>query len=626
MCGICGVFQFGFPGNTSSQHEQVRKMTRLMERRGPDSEGFWSDIRYSVGFRRLSILDLSEAGQQPMSTIDGRYVLVFNGEVYNFREIRSELEKRGIYFRSTGDAEVVLNALVKWGRASLEKFNGMFALAFYDTVKQKILLARDHAGIKPLYFLQDSKGVVFASQYNQILSHPWAQSREVSQEALSLFLRLGHTPAPYAMLENTHLLEAGSWLTLDADGRREQGRFYQFPTYTEPTLRGQEAFDALDEVLSKAVQRHLISDVPVGVFLSGGIDSPLVLAEATKHSSTILKAFTIGSSDVKLDESQDARQYADELKVNHILRYANEQTALELLDDVVEASTEPTADFSIFPTLLVSQLASKYVKVVLSGDGGDELFWGYPVRFGAVLEQARYYKIPKMLRYGAIATRKLGGYGYATRDVLWPNVGRYYQKKHTIFDEKDLSILFPDLRPIPTKFTLFDFKDTDPDILAQRLRWNEFYLHLATILSKVDRASMHHSLEVRVPLLDKQVIAIAAQINWKTCLDVPNRLGKIPLRNALQKRLTRHTLRKKGFTVPMHQWLSGPLQPLLREKVINRHDVLGQRMNQSHLQKMNEKLLNGDNSQARGLWLLLSLALWDEHHLRPSRLFLANHE
>lgn len=613
MCGICGNYALHRPVDRNQLETVTRHMMTQMARRGPDDDGFWSDGSCAFGFRRLAILDLAPTGHQPMFTADGRYVLIFNGEVYNFTEIKSVLESRGVRFRSTGDAEVVLYALVEWGAAALAQFNGMFALAFYDTQTQQLLLARDHAGIKPLYYLQTPSGLAFASQTNQLLTHPWAKGLPISQEGLSLYLRFGYVPAPFGLLQDTHLLEAGSWLQINREGQITKGRFYEFPAFTPPTLRGTEANEALDEALRRAVARHLISDVPVGVFLSGGIDSPLVAAEATAHSR--LKAFSIGVPDTDLDETRDAQQYAQELAVDHILRQVDEPTLLALLDDVISACVEPTSDYSIFPTLLVSQLAHEHVKVALSGDGGDELFWGYPSRFGAVLAQARYYNLPTWLRYGAIGARRYFGVGEATRDVLWPSIGRYYQKKHTIFLENDLTRLFPQLTPLPASLNLFAYQEVDLDCTAQWMRWNEFHLHLAEILSKVDRASMFHSLEVRVPLLDKEVIAVALQTDWRSCLDVTAKKGKMPLRAALSRRLHHQTTAKKGFTVPMHRWLAGPLQELLQTQVLQRDEFLGQPVNRKHLQVMNESLLAGDSSRAWGLWLLLSLALWEKHHL-----------
>jgi asparagine synthase (glutamine-hydrolysing) len=591
-------------------------MMDAMERRGPDDEGYWSDNEHcALGFRRLAILDLAPTGHQPMTTADGRFVIVFNGEVYNFKDLRVELENLGTSFRSTGDAEVVLYALATWGPAALTKFNGMFALAFYDIAKEELLLARDHAGIKPLYYLTTDKGFVFGSQYDQLLNHPWAQDLKISSAAQALYLRFGYIPAPYAMLERTHMLEAGSWLTVDVNGRQKQGRFYEFPKATKADLFGEEGVEALDHALDSAVARHLVSDVPVGVLLSGGIDSPLIAAKAARHSGLKLKAFTIGVPGSETDESVAAAHYAAELQLEHVVRMADPSMALELLDEVVEACSEPTADYSIFPTIMVSRLARDHVKVVLSGDGGDELFWGYPSRFGSVLDQSRYFSLPRPVRYWHIVARRYLNLGNATREVLWPSIGRLYQKKHTMMAEDGLAFLFPDLPPLPDDFHLFDYKGTDREETAQWLRWNEFQLHLGRILLKVDRASMHNSLEVRVPLLDKDVIDIAVRMDWRSCLDLDQHKGKLPLRQVLRRHVSFQTEAKKGFTVPIYSWLIGPLQGLLQDKVISHQNQLGLEVNQRHLREMNNQLLAGNRNVAWGLWQLLSLALWQERYL-----------
>jgi asparagine synthase (glutamine-hydrolysing) len=398
-------------------------------------------------------------------------------------------------------------------------------------------------------------------------------------------------------------------------GQLTHGRFFEFPSFHDAPLRGEEAYEVLDDTLRRAVARHLVSDVPVGVFLSGGIDSPLVAAEACRQAPGI-KGFTIGVAGSETDESDDARRYAQEMQIEHIVRTVTQDDALGLLDDVVEACSEPSSDFSIFPTLLVSRLARDHVTVALSGDGGDELFWGYPGRFAVTLEQAPYFALPTAVRYGAIAGRRFLGRGKATRETLWPDIGRLYQKKHTLLAEKDLRACIPDLPALPSDLNLFDYHGVEPDATAQWLRWNEFRLHLAGILQKVDRASMHHSLEVRVPLLDREVIDVALRTDWQSCLDVERRYGKIPLRRALGRRLRYQTTAKKGFTVPMHAWLTGPLRALLHDNVLNRTELLGVTLDRPHLQRINSELERGDHTKARGLWLLLSLALWQERHLR----------
>lgn len=618
MCGLVGVIAFA---DTEDLDSSIRPLVAMIARRGPDDEGMWTDgRRCALGFRRLAILDLSPSGHQPMTTEDARYTLVFNGEIYNFREIRAELEALGHRPRSSGDAEVLLLALRQWGRDALRRLNGMFALGFYDAYERRLLLARDHAGIKPLYVAQTSKGVVFGSQYNQLLAHPWCRDAPVDAAGLGLYLRLGFLPTTHGLHRGVGQLQAGQWMQVDAFGLISTGQFFDLPKLSAPTLRGNSAIDALDDALARAVRRHLESDVSVGVLLSGGIDSPLIAAEARRQHGATMPAFTIGVDVPVHDETDDARRYADEIGLTHIVEQISSSDALALLDDVVAASTEPTADYSMFPTLMVSRLARRNVKVVLSGDGGDELFWGYPDRFGSAIAQAPYFGWPRPARYAAIAARRWLRRGAATRDILnFDSLGRLYQRKHTLTAEADLSGIFPTLPGVPPEFRMFQFEGTDPEEAAQWVRWNEFHIHLSRVLAKVDRASMFHSLEVRVPLLDKEVIDVAWRTDWRSCLDLPSRRGKIPLRAVLARRVRHQTTAKKGFTVPMQAWLTGPLRPLVNDLLLEREELLGLPIQRRAIAHLEAKLRAGDGSKAWGLWLLLSLALWERAHARPAR-------
>ena len=611
MCGIAGMF--GSQGMADSPGI-LRRMTDLMARRGPDDEGYWCDKHCALGFRRLAILDLSSAGHQPLLTPDGRHALVFNGEVYNFLELRRELEPTGVTFRSTGDAEVVLHALVRWGRKALARFNGMFALAFYNIPAGKLLLARDPVGIKPLYYLQVGSTLVFGSQYDQLLSHPCSQPREVSQSGLALFLRFGYIPAPFGILKHTHMLEPGSWLEAGTDGSVTRGRYFAFPRCSEPDLSGAAACEAVNATVTAAVKRQMVSDVPVGCFLSGGIDSPLVAANMAKGSAGIIQAFTIGLVDDAADESADACQYARELPVQHVLRHFLPHDVLSLLRDVVSACSEPFADYSIFPTLLACQLAREQVKVVLSGDGGDELFWGYAGRFASVLAVAGQFASSYVVRRGHRLLRRLSGQCQPGRQWVAPTIGDWYRAKHARWFEEQLQAVFECVPPLPPDFTLFDYAGHDPDETAQWLRWNELVGHLTMVLLKVDRASMHHSLEVRVPLLDLDVLVLATRIEWRSCLDLETGMGKRPLRAALARHVRHQTVAKRGFSVPMAHWLRGPLRCRMEEVLLGRRELLGLPFKRGGLERLMANHISGKRDYASGLWLLLSLALWEDRH------------
>ncbi len=614
MCGLVGSFAFR-PESSDVLAGDLKPLIARMARRGPDDEGTWSDSRCALGFRRLSILDLSALGHQPMATPDDRYHLVFNGEIYNYLELRGELARGGYAFRSSGDAETLLAALAAWGPAALERVNGMYALALYDRVERRLVLARDHAGIKPLQYAVTPRGVVFGSQYDQLLAHPWLRDARVDAGGLGLYLRFGFVPAPYGLHSGTHQVEAGQWLVFDADGSVRRGRSFELPRWQRPDLSGDAAVEAFDVAFDRAVRRHLIADVPVGVLLSGGIDSPLVAAAARAQHGAPIQAFTIGVDDPASDESEDAARYASELALTPIMQRVGAADALKLVDDVARASTEPTADHSMFPMLLVSRMAHEHVKVVLSGDGGDELYWGYPSRFGSAIEQARYFAWPKVARMAAIGARKLLHHGAATRDIVhYPTLGRLYQRKHTLTNEADLSRIFPDLPPVPRSFSAFDFDGVDPDVVAQWVRWNEFQIHLARVLAKVDRASMFHSLEVRVPLLDREVIDVAWRTDWQSCFDLSTRVGKRVLRRSLARRVRYQSAGKRGFSVPMHDWLTGPLRPLLHDLVLDRDELCGFELDRNALRDIEQQLVAGDVSKGWGLWLLLALALWTRTH------------
>ncbi len=613
MCGIIGQLTFSDTANEVQGPELFPRLISLMERRGPDDQGMWSDGRCSLGVRRLAILDLSLSGRQPMLTHDGRYAIVYNGEVYNFRQLRQELEQKGVRFHSTGDTETVLYALAHWGTAALSRFNGMFALGFYDSVGKRLLLARDHAGIKPLYYTLTPQGLVFASQYDQILAHPWSHALDVSADALALYLRLGYIPAPYALLQHTHMLEPGAWIEVTGKNQVRRGQFFEFPVYREPDLHGEEACEAVDAAVTAAVRRHLVSDVPVGTFLSGGIDSPLVAAKMLAVSNGTVQAFTIGMNGDPLDESPDAIAYARDLGVEHHVEQLSQDQALDILDDVVAACGEPFADSSIFPTLLVARMARRQVKVMLSGDGGDELFWGYAGRFASVLEKAADFN---PLASGA-KIKKLLAAGTGQRDLRWPSsIGDFYRLKHTHLPEGWLQRILPDLPDWPADCALFTYTGWEPDRTMQWLRWNEFRLHLAMILLKVDRASMYNSLEVRVPLLDREVVEIAQRVDWRSCLDVKQRIGKLPLRRALARHANHQTQAKRGFSIPIETWLRGPLRAVFEETVLGQQELLGLPINQKAMRELFDRHLSGNVDYGYGLWVLLSLVLWKERHYR----------
>ena len=619
MCGITGMVVRD--GLSDDDRHEVAALTELMARRGPDDDGAWDDGAVcALGFRRLSIIDLSEAGHQPMVSADGRHVLVFNGEIYNHRELRAELEREGRRFRSTSDTEVVLQALETWGRAALARLNGMFALGWYRVDEQLLLLARDPVGIKPLSWWWSPEAFVFGSQYDQVVRHRRCDRTRVAADVLGLYLRLGFVPAPYGVIEGTGQVEAGHWLEV-RPGRAPEVGVFRAPLAAVPPeerLRGREADDAVAEAVQRSVERQMVADVPVGVFLSGGVDSPLVASAMTGAATERVHAFSIGTDDPEMDESAAASAYAAQLDVQHHLRRIRGEEAVALVDDVAQAYPEPFGDYSSFPTLLVSQLAAEQVKAVLSGDGGDELFWGYP-RFAKVRAARRWFRLPTGARRAAyVATKPAPNLKRPPRGIMFPTIGDWYLNAHSGMRTEDLASFAPDLVGLPSSFAGFDLPGlpTDDELL-QWVRSNELAYHLPMILQKVDRASMHHSLEVRVPLLDLEMIDLAARIDPSAALQ--GATGKVVLRKALAARVDPATIpqAKKGFTVPLGRWLRDDLRPLVEERLLRSDSFPAGVFDREAVASWYEDHRSGRLDRTRGLWNLLALQLWADTHLRP---------
>ncbi len=589
-----------------------------MRRRGPDDEGMWWDDYTVIGFRRLSILDLSPAGHQPMVSSDGRFVLAFNGEIYNFRELRAQLERdHGVRVSSSGDTAVVLAACQTWGAdQALARMNGMFALSFYDRAERRLVLARDPLGIKPLYYVASSEGVAFGSQYDQVVRSPWCDRDAIDEAALGLYLRLSYVPAPYGLVAGTGQVRPGHALEIKDGVVTGEQPFFSWPEPPERFLDRREVMDELASTLEEVVARQQVSDVPVGTFLSSGIDSPLVSAVLAGRG-TSAPAFTIGSDDAAFDESAGARGFANSIGLEHTTRICRGEDALALLPQHTKAYSEPFADYSSFPSMLVAELAAEQVKVVLSGDGADELFWGYP-RFWKVLANRRWFERPRVVRWGAYASTKALSLQRPARGILFRTIGDWYLDSHSGLRDRDFALLTPRAFDTPPDFDLYRLSDT-PDLngTAQWMRQNELMGHLQMVLLKVDRASMHHSLEVRVPLLDLQLVKLAARIDPRDCMD--GTMGKIPLRRELARRTRPDLLDagKRGFSVPMGEWLRHELEPLVHDRLLDPNGFVAQRLGRDGLQQLYREHADHERDLTRGLWALLALQLWADEHLRP---------
>jgi asparagine synthase (glutamine-hydrolysing) len=545
---------------------------------------------------------------------DRRSALVMNGEIYNFLELRRELEQLGHRFRTHADSEVLLAALTEWKLAALDRLNGMFAFAWYDGASGALTLVRDHAGIKPLYYAVHaaSGAVAFASRLDALFDAPWGRPGALRGDALHLYLRLHHLPAPYTLYEDARQLEPGHALTIHADGRHETLEWWRLPPEPQPDLRGDAALDALAAALERAVRRHRIADVPLGVFLSGGVDSPLVSAIARDQAGDQLEAFTIANPGWAQDEGLDAERYARALRLRQVRHDAIAEETEAAVDDVREAQYEPFADFSIIPTLMVSRLAREHVTVALSGDGGDELFFGYE-RPVSLLGAARQFGWPypvRALRYAA--QRSLS----ATRPSDVPmhrTAGDYYFAVNSRLRAEDLAGIAPALRDLPDDFGVYDSGPYRGALaLANFSRSAEFHGQLQRGLKKVDMASMHHSLEVRVPLLDREVIDVSVRIDP---LDALTRGERKPWLRAL---LARHVpaeiipAPKRGFAVPLAQWLRGPLRATA-EAALTSPALLGVGcFDGAAIRAYWRRHLSGEIDAKWGIWTLMTLSWWME--------------
>ncbi|MCB0027274.1 MAG: asparagine synthase (glutamine-hydrolyzing) [Anaerolineales bacterium] len=623
MCGICGIFTVDTAAGQPAFAQAVAQMTALLHRRGPDDSGSWADPagHLQLGFRRLAILDLSPAGHQPMTSASGRSVLVYNGEIYNFQALRHELEQKGYQFRSTGDSEVLLTALEEWGTDALPRLNGMFAFAWYDRAAQTLLLARDHAGIKPLYYFRPAggQGIAFGSQYNILLQTPWGLPGDIRPDVLQLFLSLHHIPAPYGLLQNTYQLEPGHFLQVNADGSLHQEAWWQLPRRSEPDLFGDDAVEALAGTLSAAVARQRIADVPLGVFLSGGVDSPLITAIAREQTNAHLKAFTIGNPGWEQDESADAARFGQALDVDFRLHPMSSNDAMDAMQAVMAAQHEPFADFSILPTYFVSRFARSELTVALSGDGGDELFFGYE-RPLSLLQSGADFRWPKLVRMGLYGAGKYGLGPRRNSVILADSPGDYYFQVNGRLRPPDMRRLAPGLNGLPGDFDLYDYPagGFDKHELAYFSRYVEFYGQLQRGLKKVDMASMHCSLEVRVPLLDREVIDVALRIDPFS--NMAGRMRKVTLQKLLGRYVPPSTIpqAKRGFAIPLGDWLSAELRPLVEETLFNGSLYPDGLFDQKALQDYWQDHLNGHRSHKWGLWTLLTLQCWARTHLQTS--------
>ncbi|MBI2423830.1 MAG: asparagine synthase (glutamine-hydrolyzing) [Candidatus Hydrogenedentes bacterium] len=615
MCGIGGVL-FTDPERPVSR-DCLESMNAALKHRGPDGEGVWQDGPAGLCHRRLSILDLSQAAAQPMHSPDGRYVLSYNGEVYNYRDIRAELEAQGWRFHSTGDTEVVLAALATWGEAALHRFNGMFAIAFYDTCERALLLARDRIGIKPLYYAHSPEAFAFASELPALLRSGLVDST-LNTRALADYFTYLYIPAPASIYNGVLKLLPGHVLRVQ-NGRLRTHPWWELLPNPQPHWTLHSAAACYRELLEDAIRLRRISDVPLGAFLSGGIDSSSVVALLAAQSDRPVKTFTIGFDDAQMDELRFAREAAKAFGADHteaILR----PDAAALLPEIVQSFGEPFADSSALPTWLVSRIARQHVTVALSGDGGDELFAGYTWTHRA-LQAARYRQVPAILRACAG-----GALALMPRSPALNKVRRFHQDAWlSPFDafNRRLSCLEPGLRRQLLREALRPFDDMplisphqaawqrhpigDPD----RMLYVDAMIYLPDdILTKVDRMSMAHGLEARVPLLDYRMVEFAASVPFS--LKFAQGISKLLVKEAVRGILPPSLLaqRKQGFAVPIHKWFRGPLAPLFQDTVLGADPVSRDYLDRNVVESLFRSHQSGRENHGHVLWAMLVFDQW----------------
>ena len=608
MCGIAGIVEFA-PGRIADAG-RLRAMADAMAHRGPDGEGF--HVAGGVGFahRRLAIIDPS-GGQQPLVDRRSNMAITYNGEVYNYIEIRRET---GGDFESECDTEVVLRAWQRWGIEALQRFRGMFALALHDPVANKVFLVRDRVGIKPLYYKLSKDGIVFASELGAIAAVD--DGLQIDPQSVSLYLRYGYVPAPRTIYRNVFKLEAGHVLTIDiGSGRVEKSRYWRVPNDVRPVAEA-AALDELNELLREIIRLHVRSDVPFGAFLSGGVDSSLVTALMRETLGDGVRSYSIGFDDQQYSELPYAAEAAERLRTAHHAEVMHPDLGLDYLQRLAAGFGEPFADSSALPTGLVSELASRDVKMVLSGDGGDELFAGYH-SYGAV-ERRRgqaavvpFYKAVSRVAGGG----RIGAFAQA-RSIDWPS--EHHRQRNT-FDEAERLRLTGIAAPEDTR-------DDIPSVKVDPVTWcqeRDLVTYLPDdILTKVDRMSMAHSLEVRVPLLDHKLIEFALKLPLALRLreDKGQFTGKYLLKRAAERFFPRSFLDrpKWGFGIPLQRWLQGPLQPVVRDLLGSASARSEDYIDRNVVRRMVDDFYGGRPVAAGQIWALLSFELWRSGAIRQS--------
>ena len=604
-----------------------------MVHRGPDSEGLLVTTGTALGMRRLAIIDLI-TGEQPVFNEDKSVAVVLNGEIYNYREIRSKLERRGHVFRSASDTEVLPHLYEEYGDAMVRELNGMFAFALWDSKRRRLLIARDRFGEKPLYWGVFDKTFLFASEPKVLLAHP-AVRPSLNLNALRQYLSFDYVPAPLSIYEGINKLPAAHKLTVE-NGHVNVERYWRLSYKTaEPVPSETEAAEQLRELMADAVRMRLVSDVPLGVLLSGGVDSSTIAALAVRSSSEAVKTFSISFAEASFDESAYARGVAKYLGTDHHEERLSANLAANLVSEIGAWMDEPFSDPSLVPTYLLSRFTRKHVTVALGGDGGDELFAGYPMYAGHRWAEI-YKRVPMIVRRGVlepvvkllpVKTKNLSLDYKALRFITgakYDTVARHHVWFGSFTPEEQQQLLTPEALAASDGEIYADARaiadECNNDDLVIRMQSVDTRLYLAEdILTKVDRASMAVSLEVRAPFLDPRVAEFAASLpcNYKLRGLKTKYILKKAVRDMLPAFVTRRG--KKGFGVPVAEWLKVKLRPLARDLLSPERVRRAGVFNPEFVARLQDEHERGVANHRKLLWTLLMFELWHESFVETPR-------
>ncbi|WNL15941.1 asparagine synthase (glutamine-hydrolyzing) [Arcobacter cryaerophilus gv. pseudocryaerophilus] len=614
MCGFVGIVS----NNIENDKEWLIKANNLLIHRGPDDFGVFFSKNNQVGLahRRLSIVDTSNHGHQPMSLNSN--VIVFNGEIYNFKELREDFIKEGIVFKSSSDTEIILYAYKKWGQECTKYLNGMFAFVIYDEDKNILFMARDRAGEKPFFYKynKDTREFLFASELKAIVSKPNVE-KIISYEGLSCYLDMGFVPCNNSILENINKLPAAHTAIFDIETFNfEINRYWSIPKYKSDLIINEtKLIDKLENLLQDSVEKQLIADVPIGVLLSGGVDSSLITAMATRCRPSI-KTFFVGFDDFKhYDESSHAKLIAEHFKTEHITLNASSVNP-DILIELARQYDEPIIDSSIVPTYLVSKLVSKYCKVVLGGDGGDELFGGYTHYSRMLWLENKFKNTPFFLRnIISLLSKEFLTTGFKGKNwlsALDTNFNFSIPKIATYFDNNEKNRLFKGLEKYNYAIERYELYSNCNEDLLQRATKMDFENYLVEdILVKVDRASMLNSLEIRAPFLDYRLIEFAFS-EIPSSLKATKNQKKILLKKFAQKVLpnTFDFKRKQGFSIPLEYWLKkGEWRDFFHDILLSRETIFEKK----YIFELFKGLDNGRNNSER-LFALVMFELWRKEY------------